>query len=68
MLNDVHREVGKIGPITRIASKDKNIYVEYERVEYAQICYLLLMNRRYDGRAIDLSFYDPFNFADNILV
>jgi len=49
-------------------NKDKNIYVEYERVEYAQICYLLLMRRKFDGRSIDISFYDPLKFGDLILI
>jgi len=48
--------------------KDKNMYVEYEKVEYAQIAYLLMQTRKYDGRAFDVSFYDPINFADDILV
>ena len=44
------------------------MYVEYERVEYAQIAYLLMQKRKYDGRPFEVSFYDPINFADDILV
>jgi hypothetical protein len=62
---DIRREVAKIGPLTRLVSKEKNIYLEYERVEYAQICYLLLVNRKYEGRNIDISFYDPLSFAED---
>lgn len=59
--------MAKIGPLTRLLSKDRHVYLEYERVEYAQICYLLLMNRKYDGKTIDLHFYDPLKFAEDIL-
>jgi hypothetical protein len=58
----------KIGKITRFVLKERNIYVEYERVEYAQIAYLLLLNRKYDGKTVEVSFYDPINFADDILI
>ena len=44
---DIQKEVEKIGRITQFVSKDKNIIIEYERVEYAQIAYLLLINRKY---------------------
>lgn len=54
--------------MTRFVQKDKNIYVEYERVEYAQIAYLILMNRKYEGKSIDVAFYDPINFSDDILI
>lgn len=60
--------MGKIGPLTRLVSKDRHIYLEYERVEYAQICYLLLINRKYDGKNLDIHFYDPVSFAEDILV
>lgn len=50
-----------------MAVKDKNLYCEYERVEYAQICFLILLNRKYDGKSIDVVFYDPLSFADDIL-
>jgi|LakMenE18May11ns_1017448.scaffolds.fasta_scaffold8919178_1 hypothetical protein len=63
----MRKELSKIGPITKIAVKDKNLYCEYERVEYAQICFLILMNRKYDGKSIDIVFYDPLSFADDIL-
>jgi hypothetical protein len=65
---DIMRELEKVGRITRDVVKDKNMYVEYERVEYAQIAYLLLLNRKYDGKSLEVSFYDPINFADDILV
>ena len=57
-----------MGKVTRFVQKDRNIYVEYERVEYAQIAYLILMNRKYEGRSVDVSFYDPINFSDDILI
>jgi hypothetical protein len=28
---------------------------------------LILMNRKYDGKSIDIVFYDPLSFADDIL-
>ena len=65
---DIRREVEKIGKIENILSKDRNIYVEYSRVEYAQMAYLLLSNRKYDGRNIEIGFYDPVKFADDILL
>jgi len=26
------------------------------------------MNRKFDGKGFDVSFYDPLNFADDILI
>jgi hypothetical protein len=37
-------------------------------VEYAQIAFLLMMNRKYEGKGIDVAFYDALNFADDILI
>jgi hypothetical protein len=65
---DIRKELEKIGPISKIVTKEKNLYVEYEKVEYAQICYLLLKNRKYEGKPFEASFYDPLNFADDILI
>ena len=67
-LQDVKKEVEKIGPISKISHHGLNIYIEYERLEYAQIAYLLLMGRKYDGKSLDVSFYDPVKFADDILL
>ena len=65
---DIRKEVEKIGKIENILSKDRNIYIEYSRVEYAQMAYLLLSNRKYDGRNLEIGFYDPVKFADDILL
>lgn len=52
----------------RVVHKSQNIYLEYERVEYSQIAYLLISKRKYDGKEIDVLFYDPIKFADDILI
>lgn len=65
---DIKKEVSKIGRITKYKNKDKNLYIEYEKVQYAQIAYLLLINRKYEGKTIDVAFYDPLNFSDDILI
>lgn len=50
ILKDVKTQVEKIGPLVRTSHKNQNIYLEYERVEYSQIAYLLLSKRKYDGK------------------
>lgn len=67
-LEDIKKEVCRVGPVSRIAHHGCNVYLEYERLEYAQIGFLLLGSRKYDGRALDISFYDPVKFADDILL
>ena len=58
----------KVGPLIKIIHKGMNVYIEYEKVEYSQIAYLILQNKRYDGKPIEVSFYDPIQFADDILI
>ena len=67
-IDDIRKQVERIGKITRMAHHGLNVYIEYERLEYAQIAYLLLGNRKYDGRQLNISFYDPVRFADDILL
>lgn len=50
ILKDIKTQVEKIGPLVRTSHKNQNIYLEYERVEYSQIAYLLLSKRKYDGK------------------
>lgn len=44
--------MSKIGGLIKIKDKGKNIYLEYERVEYAQIAYLVISSRKYDQKTI----------------
>ena len=67
-LKDIKTQVEKIGPLVRTTHKNQNIYLEYERVEYSQIAYLLISKRKYDGKEIEVLFYDPVKFADDILI
>lgn len=68
IIKDIKTQVEKIGPLVRITHKNQNIYLEYERVEYSQIAYLLISKRKYDGKDIEVIFYDPIKFADDILI
>ena len=52
ILKDIKTQVEKIGPLVRTAHKNQNMYLEYERVEYSQIAYLLISKRKYDGKEI----------------
>ena len=68
IIGDIKEQVQRIGPLQRITHKNTNIYIEYQKVEYSQIAYLLLSNRKYDNKTIQISFYDPIKFADDILI
>lgn len=52
IMKDIKGQVEKIGPLVRITHKNQNVYIEYERVEYSQIAYLLISKRKYDGKEI----------------
>ena len=65
---DMATQLEKVGRISSIMAKDRNIYVDFERVEDAQIAYLLMMPRKYEGRPLDVSFYDPIDFSNGILL
>ena len=47
IMRDIRREVGKVGRIVKMVDYEKNVYVEFEKVEYAQIAYLLIERRRF---------------------
>jgi hypothetical protein len=68
IVKDIKTQVEKIGPLVRTVHKNQNVYLEYERVEYSQIAFLLISKRKYDGKDIEVLFYDPIKFADDILV
>ena len=68
MISDIKKQVEKIGPLVKITYKGLNVYIEYERVEYSQIAYILLESRKYDGKQVEVIFYDPIKFADDILI
>jgi hypothetical protein len=68
VIKDIKTQVEKIGPLVRTAHKNQNVYLEYESVEYSQIAYLLISKRKYDGKEIEVLFYNPIKFADDILV
>ncbi len=50
---DVKKEMEKVGKLLHIEVRNRNIYFEYEKVEYAQIAYLVLKNHKYDGKSIN---------------
>jgi len=56
--------VSKVGRVVRMVDYEKNVYIEFERVEYAQIAYLVIGQRRFEGKQVGVSFYDPIHFAD----
>lgn len=64
ILRDIRREVSKVGRVVRMVDYEKNVYIEFERVEYAQIAYLVIGQRRFEGKQVEVSFYDPIHFAD----
>ena len=68
VLKDIRKEVEKVGPLVKLTHRGLNIYLEYERVEYSQIAYILLQSRKYDGKQVEVCFYDPIKFADDVLV
>ena len=64
IMRDIKREVGKVGRIVKMVDYEKNVYIEFERVEYAQIAYLLIERRKFEGKMVEMVFYDPIHFAD----
>lgn len=40
---DLLGQLERVGPVVKIVHKGQNVWVEYEKVEYSQIAYLLLL-------------------------
>ena len=45
IVKDMLSQLERIGKVVKTAHKDKSVWVEYEKVEYAQIAYLVLKVR-----------------------
>lgn len=52
IVSDIKKQVEKVGPLIKVTHKGLNIYIEYEKVEYSQIAYTILQNKKYDGKII----------------
>lgn len=57
----------KIGGVKKVINNGRNLFVEFDRVEYAQIGYIVISQRRYEGKTIDLGFYDVEKYVDGVL-
>ncbi|CAD8062901.1 unnamed protein product [Paramecium primaurelia] len=73
IVKDLKKEIEKIGRlISMVVPRKKDgysegigkVFVEFENEQFAKIAIILLQNKKYDGREIDISFYDPRLYAD----
>lgn len=47
IMKDLQKEIKKIGPIVKMQDYERNVYIEFEKVEYAQIAYLVISQRKF---------------------